>query len=48
MFIYFFERQSLSGKRAERERERERERENLKQVPESEMSAQSPVQGFNP
>ena len=37
------ERQGVSGG----ERERERERENSKQVPGSELSAHSPLQGLN-
>ena len=37
------ERQSVSGVR-----KRERETKNLKQVPSSELSAQSPMQGSNP
>ena len=53
MFIYF-EREThihthTKGEREkERERERERERENLNQAPDSELSAQSLIQGLNP
>ena len=43
MFIYFWERQSVSGGGAERERETQ----NPKQVPGSELSAESPTRGSN-
>ena len=41
MFLFIFEREGTSG-------QRERETQNRKQVPGSELSAQSPTQGWNP
>ena len=45
MFIYFLERETECE--WGRGREREREKQNLKQAPGSELSAQSPMWGWN-
>ena len=50
MFTYFLETQRERERERERERVgrgRERERQNPKQVPGSELSAQSPMRGSN-